>query len=76
MKTYQTLRLSTRQGLVIGYLLLVSLCIQLAGCGSHYSVKTRSATKLFQKYDRSALDSSKPSCQAASQLSVPLINEF
>jgi pimeloyl-ACP methyl ester carboxylesterase len=68
MKTYQKRRLSTRPGLVAAYLLLLSLCIQLAGCGSHYSVKTRSATELFQKYDRSALDSSKPSWRTTQQL--------
>ena len=68
MKTYQTLRLSTRQGRVIGYLLLLSLSIQLAGCGSHYSVKKSSATKLFQKYDRSALDSSRPSWRTTQKL--------
>jgi pimeloyl-ACP methyl ester carboxylesterase len=68
MKTHQKRRLSTRPGLVIAHLLLLSLSIQLAGCGSHYSVKTRSATKLFQKYDGSALDSSKPSWRTAQKL--------
>jgi pimeloyl-ACP methyl ester carboxylesterase len=75
MNTYQKRRLSTRTGLVITYLLLLSLGTQLAGCGKQYSVKKVGATRLFQKYDQSALDSSKPSWRTAQQLRLLFLVE-
>lgn len=75
MKRWQENRPSTRRGLIIAYCLLLTVCIQIAGCGKHYSVSTLSATKLFQKYDQSALDSSKASWRTSQQLRLLFLDE-
>ena len=68
-------KVSVRRSVIIGYCLLAVVCLQIAGCGKHYSVKKVGATRLFQKYDQTALDSSKASWRTTQQLRLLFLNE-